>query len=88
MSYQKAEDILPRELLEQIQQYVDGENLYIPRKAENKRSWGCGTSYREELRKRNASIRAQRSGGATVRELAEAFHLSEKSIHRILRTKE
>lgn len=85
MSYQKAEDILPKELLEQIQQYVDGENLYIPRKAENKRSWGCGTSYREELQIRNQAIRAQRAAGAAVRELAEQFHLSEKSIHRILR---
>ena len=32
MSYRKAEEILPRELIEVIQQYVDGENIYIPRK--------------------------------------------------------
>ena len=30
MSYIKAEDILPRELLETIQQYVDGQLIYIP----------------------------------------------------------
>ena len=28
----KAEEILPMEIIELIQQYVDGENIYIPRK--------------------------------------------------------
>ena len=32
MSYVKAEDILPRELIEAIQQYVDGRSIYIPTK--------------------------------------------------------
>lgn len=36
MSYRKAEEILPRELIEVIQQYVDGENIYIPRKLEHR----------------------------------------------------
>ena len=30
MSYQKADRILPRELLEQVQEYVDGALIYIP----------------------------------------------------------
>lgn len=29
----KAEEILPSEVIELIQQYVDGQNIYIPRKA-------------------------------------------------------
>lgn len=40
MSYRKAEEILPRELIEVIQQYVDGENIYIPRKLEHRKGWG------------------------------------------------
>ncbi len=40
MSYKKADKILPKELLEIIQQYVEGESIYIPRKTENRRSWG------------------------------------------------
>ena len=31
MSYQKADRILPRELLEQVQEYVDGALIYIPK---------------------------------------------------------
>ena len=41
MSYIRADMILPRELIEAIQQYVDGKSIYIPRK--EKREWGSGT---------------------------------------------
>ncbi|MBO4748848.1 MAG: hypothetical protein J5546_00875 [Lachnospiraceae bacterium] len=30
MSYVKAENVLPKELIETIQQYVDGKMIYIP----------------------------------------------------------
>ena len=32
MSYIKAETILPKELIEAIQQYVEGKSIYIPSK--------------------------------------------------------
>lgn len=57
MRYQKAEDVLPAELLAQIQRYADGVYLYIPRRPDHRQSWGNSTRYREELRKRNESIR-------------------------------
>lgn len=87
MRYIKAEDVLPEEVIALIQQYVDGVTLYIPRKAENRRRWGCGTAYRSELDWRNGAIRRDHENGVPVRELALRYHLSEKSIHRILRTK-
>lgn len=86
MSYIKAEDILPETLIRQIQQYADGVSIYIPRKAENRRAWGNGTSYKLELRERNCRIREERFRGASVAALAETYHLSEKSIRRILRS--
>lgn len=50
MSYRKAEEILPRELIEVIQQYVDGENIYIPRKLEHRKGWGeCPETFPEVL---------------------------------------
>lgn len=85
MRYIKAEEVLPRELLLQIQQYVDGVTLYIPRKAENRREWGCCTGYRAELTERNATIRREYAEGSEIGELARRYHLSEKSISRILR---
>lgn len=85
MSYIKAEDILPLELLRQLQQYADGTCIYIPRKAENRQSRGCGPAYRAELWKRNEQIRHERRMGLTTEQLSEKYHLSEKSIGRILR---
>lgn len=87
MRYQKAEDVLPAQLLEEIQKYADGVYLYIPRRADRRRSWGNSTRYREELRQRDKSIRCLHREGLGVVELAERFHLSEKSIWRILRQK-
>ena len=56
MSYRKAEEILPRELIEVSQQYVDGENIYIPRKLEHRKGWGERTQARQELDARNSAI--------------------------------
>ena len=84
MSYIKADEILPEEVIELIQQYVDGETIYIPRKAENRLAWGCRTSYRAELRQRNERIHQEYASGASIRVLSKQYHLSEKSIRRIL----
>ena len=56
MGYIRAEEILPSEIIALIQEYVDGQNIYIPRKAENRQEWGTGTSIREELQGRNQKI--------------------------------
>jgi Mor family transcriptional regulator len=85
MSYRKAEQILPVEIIELIQQYVDGECIYIPRKTNNRREWGEGTRIREELYKRNGLIYADYKKGMTVNELASSYYLSDKSIQRIIR---
>ena len=58
MSYKKAAHLLPPELLEKIQEYVDGEYLYIPRISSRKKEWGTSTSTRRELQERNAHIYA------------------------------
>lgn len=85
MGYIKAEEILPIEIIELIQQYVDGRNIYIPRKQDNRQEWGTKTSYRCELQNRNQLIYRDYLSGMTVYELAESYYLSEKSIQRIIR---
>ena len=37
MRYQKANEILPENLVELIQKYIDGGYVYIPRKQENRK---------------------------------------------------
>ncbi len=39
MCYQNGKKILPPPLLSAIQEYIDGEYIYIPRKTNNKRPW-------------------------------------------------
>lgn len=85
MGYIRAEEILPVEIIEMIQQYVDGTNIYIPRKKENRQKWGTATEYRCELQNRNRLIYNGYLSGMTVEELAKSYYLSEKSIQRIIR---
>ena len=87
MGYIKAEEILPMEVIELIQQYVDGQNIYIPRKNENRQEWGAGTKIRQELQQRNQKIYSDYQLGMKVSELAVRYYLSEKCIQRIIRDK-
>lgn len=84
MSYVRAEEILPKELIETIQQYVDGKSIYIPCK--EKRDWGSQTKTRQYYYDRNRDIKEQYDKGVSVKALAGEYSLSEKSIQRILRT--
>ena len=84
MSYIKAEEILPEELIRQIQKYVDGVYIYIPRKPGTRHPWGQKTNYKSELKIRNERIRNDYAAGLCVASLSRKYHLSEKSIRRIL----
>lgn len=85
MGYIKAEEILPMEIIELIQQYVDGKNIYIPRKTEHRQEWGSNTHTRKELQQRNEQIFKDYVAGMKIVELATKYFLSEKSIQRIVR---
>lgn len=85
MSYRKAEEFLPMEVIKMIQQYVDGQSIYIPRKSENRMEWGAGTQTKKELHLRNRQIYADYLAGMKSAELACKYFLSEKSIQRIVR---
>ena len=84
MSYIKAEEILPEKLIRQIQEYADGVYIYIPRKPGARHPWGQKTEYKAELKDRNDRIRNDYGAGESVAALSRKYHLSEKSIRRIL----
>jgi len=85
MSYIKARHILPVELLEKVQEYVNGESIYIPKAADNKHAWGDNTSIRKELMIRNKQIYADYLEGQNTDSLSQKYFLSLKSIQRIIR---
>lgn len=84
MGYKNANDVLPQDLLHAVQKYIDGEYVYIPRKADNKLPWGANTDTRKELKERNEEIVARRLAGYSVNALAELYFLSEKAIYKII----
>ncbi len=84
MSYVKAEDILPEDIIKLIQKYVDGKTIYIPRKENERKEWGNSTEIRKELIIRNQKIYIDFQKGLVKSELANKYFLSEKSIQRIL----
>lgn len=85
MGYRRAEEILPIEVIELIQQYVDGESIYIPCKSSHRQAWGTGTQIKQELLRRDRQIYEDYLAGSKTEELACKYYLSKKSIQRILR---
>ena len=85
MGYKKAEKILPKEIIELIQEYVDGENIYIPRKEDQRKEWGETTHIKEELIHRNSNIFEDYQRGVSILELSQKYFLSTKSIQRVIR---
>lgn len=83
MKYEKAQDILPSNIIEILQEYVEGGYIYIPKK--NKKSWGENTNTKRELKKRNEEILIKYSSGKSVKDLAKEYYLTESSIRRIIR---
>ena len=84
MGYTNANSILPQSLLRAIQQYIDGEYIYIPRREADKRAWGANTDIRQILLTRNREILAKRQTGCSVPDLAAQYFLSTKAIYKII----
>ncbi len=84
MGYKNAIFVLPDDLIAAIQQHIDGEYLYIPRKVENKRAWGELKNSRQLYAERNAAIFKEYNRGVPVEELANKYYLSLKTIYKIL----
>lgn len=86
MKYENGRDLLPPELLRQVQKYAAGRLIYIP--SMGKTSWGESSGYRRYLWERNQEIRMRLRQGERPDALAEAYCLSEDSIRKIAYKKE
>ncbi|QCR34072.1 CD3324 family protein [Lysinibacillus sp. SGAir0095] len=84
MRYVNAHEILPEELLLEIQKYVQGDLIYIPKPEKERIQWGVLSGERQRLQKRNEQIKRHYQDGVALRELAEQYHLSIETIKKIL----
>lgn len=82
--YKNGRDVLPPDLLQEVQKHLCGEMLYIPKREEVKASWGQLSGLREQVYTRNITIIDCYNNGATINELIRDFCLSEASIRKII----
>ena len=84
MSYVNANEVLPDALVQEIQKYLDGQLLYIPRQQSNAFSWGEKSGIRDKMAERNRQIQTRFHSGTAISELSDEYCLSEKRIQGII----
>jgi len=87
LKYKNAIEILPKGLMDEVQKYIQGEYLYIPKAEGTRKKWGDNSGYRRNLSIRNDSIRKEYKDGATISDLAQTYYLSENTIKKIVYVK-
>ena len=87
MKYINAAEILPEELLSEIQIYAEGKTLYIP-SAQKVTAWGEKSGSRRYFAERNRRIAARFASGCTVEQLSREFALSYDTVRKIVYKKQ
>jgi DNA-binding NarL/FixJ family response regulator len=80
----KATELLPEYLIHEIQKYVQGESIYIPKTKENHQKWGSVSGGRKEIHQRNLEIKKAFLSGKTIDQLGDEFFLSIETIKKIV----
>lgn len=83
MQYKNGREVLPERLLKEIQQYIQGELLYIP-KNQQRAGWGEVNGTRSQIVQRNQEIYQFYLNGYSMEELEEQYNLSVDSIRKII----
>ena len=83
MKYINAAEILPEKLLKEIQTYIDGDVLYIP-KTSAKKEWGSVSGSREFYQKRNKEIQLLFKNGYSIDTLSKQYGLAHSTLKKII----
>ena len=83
MKYRKASEVLPDELLKEVQKYVNGEALYFPKYKERKK-WGENSGAKNLYKQRNEEIRDKYLQKITFETLSQEYCLSIETIRKIV----
>lgn len=87
MSYVKVTTILPEKLLSEIQRYVQGETIYIPKPETSHQKWGTCSGARKRIDDRNTVMKREFKNGKTIDQLADEYYLSVETIKKIIYSK-
>ncbi|MCL2409467.1 MAG: CD3324 family protein [Oscillospiraceae bacterium] len=83
MKYKNASDVLPENLLKEVQKYAAGDTLYFPKDRERKK-WGEASGSRAYFQERNAEIRTKYLEKMSIGHLADEYNLSVETIRKIV----
>ena len=83
MKYVNAAEILPERLLKELQTYIDGEVLYIP-KSTTKKEWGVVSGSRIFYQERNREIQRLYREGSSIDTLMKQYSLAYSTIKKII----
>ena len=84
MKYKNAKNLLPKELLQKVQEYIQGDVIYIPKLKGEKMPWGAKNGAREAIYTRNKDIFNLYVNGYSIEEIVSIYNLSESSIRKII----
>jgi len=84
MKYVKAQAVLPKSLLDEIQKYVQGELVYIPKLPSNHKKWGTKTGAKSVTAQRNNDMVQAYNAGISIPKLAVLYCLSEDTVKKIV----
>ncbi|MBC8630160.1 Uncharacterized conserved protein [uncultured Clostridium sp.] len=84
MKYKNAKNLLPKELLQKVQEYIQGDVIYIPKLKGEKMPWGAKNGARKAIYTRNKDIFNLYVNGYSIEEIVSIYNLSESSIRKII----
>jgi Mor family transcriptional regulator len=83
LKYINAAEVLPDNLLNEIQRYVNGEVLYIP-SIKKEIKWGDKNGTRQFFESRNRAIKQKFQNGNTIEQLAQDYGLAYETVRKIV----
>ncbi len=83
MKYKNAAEILPPYLLQELQKYINGDILYVP-KTGSKKEWGTKNGSRFYYLERNREMKDLFRNGMSIDMLSKQYGLAYNTIKKII----
>ena len=83
MKYVNAAEILPKQLLKELQTYIDGSVIYVP-KISAKKEWGATSGARTFYQELNREIQKRFHEGCSIDVLSQQYGLAYRTIKKII----
>lgn len=83
MKYINAAEVLPEQLLIEVQKHINGELLYIPNSCYHKK-WGEKNGSKNYFYTRNQQMKDMYQNGYTMEQISREFGLAFETVRKII----